>query len=283
MLLFYANEKGILRFGNGNELWNIINYSGLSLAEKTFKVISYAESPGQVTLKEKMEARHITLRGDCRAEKAELSAGLRILNRPGTVFLIDGENVRKIGAYCSHLELQKRRGPFREFIIQFTADNPFFEGEEAVTRALYSREDLISGRFVLPCIFTRRIMTSMVFNDGDVEAEPILTVVCKKQGESDETGLFIENLTTGFNFYLDYQIKTDEIVTIDVPKRRIYSNFKTEENNEGNLIYCLSKETVLKNMYLVAGENQFKVTNFSPGSDVLVTCSFTEKYLEAIV
>ncbi len=283
MLLYYENEIGVIRFGGGNEHWNITNYSGLSLAEKSFFTASYAESPGQVTIREKAEARVVTLRGDYAGDGETLSLGMRILNQKGRLTVTDGVKIRRINAYCSHFEIQKPNGAYREFVVQFTADDPFFEGAEAVEKALYSREDLVTSHFKMPCLFTQRIMTSIVDNRGDVASEPVFTIFCNKTFGGGESGILLENETTGAQLKLQYTLQEGETITVDVAGRSITSNAVREDNNEGNLIFFMSQDTILKNMYMEPGENRFTVTNFATDSDILVTCQMKEKYLEAVM
>ncbi len=284
MLIFYENALGTLQFCGGDGLWNITDYSGFCLAEKSFQTLSYAENDGQITLRERVEPRLITLKGDCRVSRAEFSRGMRILNQRGCLSVVVGNSRRRISAYCCHFELQKKHGDWRTFIFQLMADDPYFLGEKELQLPLYSREDLVSGNFTLPCLFTKRIMTSVVMNQGDVTAEPIFTLICKSAGaESEEKGILIENKTTGKSFRFLYSMQTGEEIKVDIPGRRITSNIKTDANNQGNLIYCMSSDTVLKNMYLAPGENQFEVKNFNPKSDILVVCAFDEKYLEAVI
>lgn len=283
-MLCFENNLGCLQLSGGNGLWNLTDYEGMGLPDKSFQVISYAGMPGQLTLSERAEARVITLRGDCCGGRQELSRGMRILNQRGCLTVSGQDTVRRIDAYCSHFELQKRHGGYIEFIMQFTCDDPYFTGEQAVRLALYSRQDLVSGSFQTPCLFTKRISTATVCNRGDVSAEPVFTIICHSAGTAGETrGICIENKTTGACFRLDYEAQTGETITVDIPKRQVTSNLARADNNQGNLIYCLSKDTFLSDMYLAVGENQFVTTNYSADSDILVVCQLEEKYLEAVI
>ncbi len=280
----FDNATGTLCFGNGNRTWNLTKIDGLALPEKTFQSIGYANMPGQRTIAEKAEARVITMRGDCHGGGREFSEGLRILNEKGRLTFVGGQKTRCIEAYCSHFEIQKRHGVYIEFIIQFICDDPYFTGQEPGQAALYDRRDKVTDSFKTPCVFTERITGANVLNNGDVETEPVFTITCVAAGLLGEThGIRIENHTTGNVFCLDYDMQTDEVITVDIPSRKIVSNFKNEENNNGNLINFLSKDTFLSQIYLAVGENRFTATNYSPESDIVVTCSYPEKYVEAVV
>lgn len=279
----YENQAGSLCFCGGGGLWNITDVSGLGLVEKSFQVVSYAMTEGQITLSEKATARHITLRGDCRADRAEISRGVRVLNQKGYISLLAGSVTRRIEAYCSHFEMEKPRHGLRTFIIQFTADDPYFEGAETMCRALYSREDLISSSFTLPCVFTKGITDCMVCNDGDVRCEPVFTVMCKKVGENtDQHGFSIQNHTTGHSLQLEYDMAKNEMITIDIAKRQIVSNLQTEDNYNGNLIYFLSDDSFLHTMFMEVGDNHFSTVNYS-GADMIIRCEVKEKHLEAVI
>ena len=280
----YENTIGKLCFGNGKELWNLTKIDGLGLPEKTFQSICYANMPGQLTIAEKAEPRVITMRGDCHGTSRDFSEGMRILNKKGRLTFTSAQKTRCIEAYCSHFEIQKRHGMYIEFIMQFTCDDPYFTGAEPSQAALYDRRDMVIDSFKMPCVFTERIIGANVLNKGDVESEPIFTIACVAAGISRETqGIRIENHTTGSVFCLNYVMQTDEVITVDIPNRKIVSNFENKNNNEGNLMDFLSKDTFLSSLYLAVGDNEFTATNYNVGSDILVTCSYPEKYLEAVM
>lgn len=279
----YENQAGSLCFGGGKGLWNITDASGLGLVEKSFQVVSYAMTAGQITLNEKAAARHITLRGDCCGSQAEVSRGIRILNQKGKISIFSGSRTRCIEAYCSHFEMDKPKHGLRTFIIQFTADDPYFESAEPTDCALYSREDLISGSFTLPCVFTKRITDCVVCNNGDVRSEPVFTIMCKTVGENaQQHGFSIQNHTTGHGIKLEYDLSNNEMITIDIAKRQIVSNLQTEDNYDGNLIYYLSEDSFLHAMFMEVGENYFSTVNYS-GADMIVRCEVKEKHLEAVI
>ncbi|MBR5236171.1 MAG: phage tail family protein [Clostridia bacterium] len=280
----YENAIGKLCFGNGSEFWNLTKISGLGLPEKTFQSICYANMPGQLTIAEKAEPRVITMRGDCCGGSGAFTEGMRILNKKGRLTFSSMQKTRCIEAYCSHFEIQNQHGVYTEFIIQFTCDDPYFTGAEPSQAALYDRRDLVMSSFETPCVFTERITGANVFNNGDVETEPVFTLACVGVGSPGETqGIRIENQTTGNVFFLDYVMQADEIITVDIPNRKIVSNIQNKENNYGNLMSFLSKDTFLNDIYLAVGDNEFTATNYSVGSEVIVTCSYSEKYLEAVM
>ncbi|MBE7048676.1 MAG: hypothetical protein E7393_04830 [Ruminococcaceae bacterium] len=283
-MLCYENDWGSLQLYGGGGVWNVTECVGLELPNKVFQVVQYAEMPGQVTMQERAEARVVTLRGDCCGGRQALSEGMRILNQKGRLW-IQGQGIfRQIEAYCSLFEIQKHHGEYVEFIMQFTCDDPYFGAEEPVRMAMYGRRDLVEGSFKMPCLFTSRLTTATIYNNGDVKAEPIFTIYCKSVGSGGDTqGICIENTTTGAKFMLDYTMVEGETITVDIPNRQIYSDLKTTDNNEGNLIEYISKDTYLSDLALVVGENQFTTSNYNVGSDIIIVCELKEKYLEAVM
>ena len=280
----YENAVGKLCFGGGRELWNLIKVDGLGLPEKTFQSICYANMPGQITISEKAEPRVITMRGDCHGGDRAFTEGMRILNQKGRLTFTNAQKTRCIEAYCSHFEVQKKHGMYIEFIVQFTCDDPYFTGAENCQAALYDRRNLVQNSFEMPCVFTERITGASVLNQGDVETEPIFTITCIKVGAPGETqGICIHNHTTGSVFSLDYVMQQDEVITVDIPNRKIVSSLVSENNNGGQLIHFLSKETVLGSLYLAVGENKFTAINYNVGGEMIVTCHYQEKYLEAMM
>lgn len=283
MELLYENEVGTLRLNGGSGLWNIIEISGLGLPEKSFQVVRYAMTAGQVTLDAQESARLITLRGDCCTAREAVAEGIRILNRQGRLTLLMGGAVRCLDAYCSHFEIEQPRHGLRSFVIQLTADEPFFEGEEPLMQALYSREKLVNSSFVLPCVFTKRTSDTVVCNRGDVVSEPIFTVMCRQAGEQQETeGFYICNKTTGHTLTVRYNLSQDEVVSIDIAGRRITSSLQSEDNYNGNLIYFIDEDSFLHDMYMAVGDNHIISGNYS-GADLLINCELREKYVEAVM
>ncbi len=284
MEIIFENESGALHFGGGRSRWNITDYSGFMMPEKNFETIRYVQVPGQVTISQTPGARLMTLRGDCCAAAGEISSGFAVLNQAGEMTIFSRGVVRRIAAYCSHFEMKKPRGQYREFIIQFTADDPYFEGREEKSIPLFRRSDLVSGTFTLPCVFTEKTSRQTISNNGDVETEPVLHIVCNRQGEAQEQeGVLLENQTTGVRFQLNYAMAEGEIITVDVPNRQVRSNLKTEENNQGNLLVYLSEDTFLHKLALRPGGNFLMAAVLNVGSDITVVCIMKEKYLGMVM
>lgn len=284
MVLIYENEKGSLMLGGKGNPWRLTDSSGFGLPEKSYQRAEYITRPGRVTLREKAESRVMTLRGDFAGSVSEISKAMGILNVPGVLSIYHGERVRRINAYCTHCEFLKKKGVYREFVLQFTADNPYFEGEKALVVPLFLRVDKVSGSFALPCIFTERFFDITIKNGGAVRTEPVFVISCvKKNGDEPEAIIRLENRSTAKVFQLNYAMEEGETIVVDIGGRRVTSDRKTEENNDGNLLYFLSEDTFLHQLYLEQGENDFSFSTDNSDTEYAVQCRFKELFLEAVI
>ena len=310
LYITYQNENGRLDFngGSGSRPWRILEADGLGLAGKSFNTASYPSGVGQKTLSETVGARSITIQCDVssisgydgvtRNNRWEISKALKILNLPGKLLIRDGQRTRKIDARCTEAVQGTRHGGYTVFAMQFVCDYPYFEDRETKTIPIFKIENLIGvgmrwyldgdgilrkvpiaeGTFTLPCIFSCRTSEASILNIGDVDAEPIIRITV--QGEvktGDEAGvLIIKNETTEQQLELLCDAKDGDVITINIPERKIYRQ-KTE-----NLISYLSPSSFLSDFWLAKGENRISVIN-NVSMSCIVECEFSNKYLEAVI
>lgn len=308
----YENKNGKLNFegGNGRSSWRILEIDGLGIAPKSFKTAQYPAAIGQRTISETIGARTITIQcdvnsiqsqlGRTKSNQWEISKALKILNEPGTILISDGTKTRKINARCTEALQGKRHGGYSVFAMQFVCDYPYFEDKEANTVLLFKAENLIgtnkrwyledgqltsdaieTGKFTLPCLFTRRISEGNVFNVGDADTEPIIRVYLdggEYNGTDGTSGtLIIHNETTKQEIELNLQgaANTTEII-VDIPNRKIFS-----QDNK-NLIHYLAPTSFLSDFWLQKGQNLISVDNYI-SEDCLIVCEFSNKYIEAVI
>ncbi len=308
----YQNDIGTLNFngGCGHHAWRILEIDGLGIAPKSFNTVHYPATIGQRTLSETIDARTITIQCDvnsiksqyCRASSNhwEISKALKILNVPGTLIISDGVRTRKINARCVEAVQGERHGGYIVFAMQFVCDYPYFEDLDTNTMHLFKVEKLIGtttrwylkknqltldsvekGKFILPCMFTRKTSEANVINIGDVDTEPIIKISLsgeKYNWETDKLGmLIINNKSTNQKIELNLQeAEETKKVIIDIPNRKIYSL------DHKNLIHYLSPTSFLSDFWFQTGNNLISVDNYISAS-CLVECEFSNKYVEAVI
>ncbi len=308
----YQNENGKLDFRGGNERnsWRILEIDGLGIAPKSFNTAQYPATVGQRTLSETTGARTISIQCDVNSIKSqyggassnrwEISNTLKILNEPGTLLISNGYKTRKISARCAEAVQGERYGGYVVFAMQFVCDYPYFEDKHTTKVPLFQVEHLLgsterwylkdgqltkdgieSGKFILPCMFTRYISRANVVNIGDVDTEPIIRI-CLNGGTYNGTDgvpgtLVIRNETTNQQIELNLEDaeSTTEVI-IDIPTRKIYS-----QDNK-NLIHHLAPTSFLSDFWLKKGQNEICIDNYISKSSV-VECEFSNKYIEAVI
>lgn len=308
----YQNDIGKLDFkgGCGRHAWRILEIDGLGIAPKSFNTAQYPATVGQRTLSETIGARTISIQCDVNSIKSqyggtqsnrwEISKALKILNEPGTLLIFDGFRTRKINARCVEAVQGERYGGYVVFAMQFVCDYPYFEDKNTQTVPLFKVEPLLgsntrwylengqltsegveSGKFTLPCMFTRYISRANVINIGDVDTEPIIRIRLNGGTYTGTAGtpgtLIIHNESTKQEIELNLQEAGDTTeVIVDIPNRKIYS-----QDNK-NLIHHLSPTSFLSDFWLQKGENLISVDNYISESS-LVECDFSNKYIEAVI
>lgn len=287
MYIVYENELGRINLNGG--VWRIKEIEGLGLAEKNVSVITYPGADGQELLESVTTSRIITMSGDILRKgepPAEIKRAIRILNKQGVLKIQAGGRKRKISCRCSLFSAPQsdRNAVFQQFVLQLTADCPYFEDFEAKKYSLFSREDKVSGSFTLPCVFTERISSVQLINSGDTSAVPRIFIVCEKDGEDSENyGIEIINHTTGQTFTLLYQMSCGEEICVDFENRTVKSNIEAAENNGGNLIIYMSQDTFLSDFSLCEGVNILETKSLDASCKTSAFCEYSNKYIEAVI
>jgi len=284
MHISFENEQGKIDL-NGTR-WRLKEIEGLGLCEKNETVVTYPGIDGSELISAATEKRTIIMSGDIILKDKginELSNAVRIFNKSGTLKIWSGHKKRKIECRCSYFRAEKRdkQGHIQPFVIQFTADNPFFEDFEKQKISLFYREDLIEDSFTLPCEFSRRVSRVNIINSGDTASMPKVYIFCEREGDGEEIRLI--NHTTGKSFSLSYAMTEGEEICIDFENRKITSNIKNEANNYGNLLPFMPSDSFLSEFFLDTGVNDVEM--FSMGADAKTSayCIYGAKYIEAVI
>lgn len=282
----FENELGRVRLSGEGSRFRILQMEGLGPPGKEFNVAGYAGQPGQVLFSEKDLARVITVSGDLIAHEGlrdEMARMFRIFYRPGRLTVGAGNKMRSVSCRCTAIEEPERHGrSIAKLVVQFTCDNPYFTDEYAQKVNLFSREDLITSTFTLPCVFTRRTNRLLVVNAGDVRAEPVFTIYNDNRAAAaatadTEAGVAMINHTTGQQLVLERAAAPGEVVTIDIPNRQIVSSL------DGDVTSVISQDTYLSDFWLDVGVNDVEAVSYATGERIGVVMTYYNQYVEAIL
>lgn len=275
MNLYFKNDIGILYMGRGRDI-QITDISGLALPKKIRNTASYAGVTGNVLLSETVGARTITISGDIKISDASdmlIAKMLRILDKAGTLYIQNGKK-RCIQCSLSDIEFSKPSRVYREFVLQLTADYPYFTDNDYRKISMFSRIKNITSPFTLPRIFSKRVNEAVIHNNGDIRVFPIITISFSSDSQSDASVL-IKNNTSDKSFSVIYSAKKDESITIDAQNRIILSNLS------GDITRYISDSSYLSDLYLEPGENNLSILLTNCGN-AFAECIYKNNYIENI-
>lgn len=275
MNLYFKNDMGILHMGRGRDI-QITDISGLALPKKIRNTASYAGITGNVLLSETVGARTITISGDIKISDTSdmlISRMLRILDKAGTLYIQNGKK-RCIQCSLSDIEFSKPSRVYREFVIQLTADYPYFMDNDYKRTAMFSRVKNITDPFTLSRIFSKRVNEAVIHNSGDIRVFPVITITFSSDSLSGAS-ILIKNTASDKSFSIIYSAKKDESITIDAQNRVIQSNFS------GDITRCISDSSYLSDLYLEPGENKLSIILTDCGN-AFSECAYKNNYIENI-
>jgi len=275
MRLYFENDMGRIEMGD-NSFIRITDISGLALANKIRNTASYAGTIGNVLLSETVSARTITVSGDIKITgeyNMLMEDVLRILNEEGTLYIQNGKK-RCIKCVLSALEFSKLKSVYREFVMQFTADYPYFTDNTYKESALFSRVKNIIQPFKLPIIMTKRISEAVIYNGGDIISYPIIELEFLSNCESGAV-ISVFNDTTKKSVKLIYSCMSGERIAMDIENRSIKSSIN------GDITGLISNDTYLSDFYLLKGKNKLRILLEKCGGAV-GKCKYKNSYIENI-
>ena len=282
MYIAYENELGKINLNKG--LWRVKDIEGLGFLKKAESVIRFSGEDGQELSESVIHSRIITIAGDILRKGAELERGIGILTKSGVLKIQSGAKQRKI--FCRptlfSAETSERNAVYQKYVLQLTADDPYFEDFEKKRVPLFLREDLVRESFTLPCVFTRRVSRTNVINSGNADTRPVICVVCEREGEGESFGIVIRNHTTGQKFSLIYRMKQGEEIYINFKERTVTSNL-CGDGDDGNRIMYLSTDSFMSEFYFVPGVNDIETTDLDESCHLTAYGVYSNKYIEAVV
>lgn len=276
--LTYENEHGVVAFGDGS-FFGITSLVGFGLPAKEFNNVVYSGQQGAKTTSSRDLQRTMTIGGDFTGKVREITKIYKILYHKGTLKINYNGIKRQIDCHLINNDDFIRQGgsDIWVYALQFTADSPYFTDFETTEKGILKRIDKISGTYTLPAIFTERITKSNVVNKGEITVYPIIEVKTFAS-ENTESTLVVKNNTTGAFITLTIAANKDDIITVDLPVRKIYTADGSVITNN------ISDDTVLSNFVLIPGENEIEVHNSIGDSSetIVVTLKFKNEYVSAL-
>lgn len=272
MKIRYENSLGKIGFGKG-EMFEVIETDGLGFLAKTRNITGFAGLDGQYCLGESLGARVITIKGDTKSDEKTLRKVIRILGEDGQLKVYTDTGKRCIDVVCTSFELNARGRVYKELVVQFTADYPFFTDENWRTVNLFRRTKLIKSPFELPMIFSRRNSESEIYNVGDTKTEPILEITAAAGTSAENGAVVIENTDSGAVLTILHNMSKNECVTVNIPERTVVSDMC------GDISSSLSNDSFLSDLTLERGKNAVRVTDKS-GAQISVVCRYKNRYGE---
>ena len=123
-------------------------------------------------------------------------------------------------------------------------------------------------------MFTYRINKGVAINNGTVDIEPVIIIETGVR-TAEESGITITNETTGKQIVLNYAPE-NEIITVGIPNRKIYSDTNGDITRFKPLEYLLS-EFVFKK-----GQNVVSFANADTGQHLTAKAVYSNLYTEAM-
>lgn len=287
MRIEIKNEYGKIVIGERGGA-KLVDIAGLGAVEKEAQTVTYAGQPGQTTLSLRDMPRTITMSIDFCGDRDAVLKLYRILYGTVRLVIFSGENRRAINGNCIN-QYDVEQIIYRQMYkvtVQFVCDDPYFHDVSEVRFDLNRREDKLpnlqeNGEWyvTLPTAATVRTNGSGVINKGIAAVYPIIEITnnTAEAAEGEQSGLIITNGTIGATIGIERDMKPSELITIDLPRRRIISSV------DGSITKHISDDTVLSEFYLAPGGNDITVINKNEKQVISTVISFNNNYEAAVI
>ena len=288
MRIVLQNENGSFEIGGGgHKRARLQTIEGVGMPAKEDNTIIFEGQAGQTIIGSRDLERVITMSLDFYGDEREVEKLYRIIYKPLDILFFLGNRRRRIKGRCkvatdiSSIIYHK----WQSVALQFVCDNPYFSDLNDTMQAISANEDMwpnvnLDGEwFIEPgTIATQRSSKTSIYNYGDVEIYPVITLTNNKVSNllSEETKITLTNATTDKAITLEYQISPGETVTIDLESRSILSDIN------GNIVTCISDDTVLSDFYLATGKNDISIEADS-ADNIFAIARYSNQYISVVI
>lgn len=289
MTITLQNKHGKFEMGGGSHPnARIYAVKGFGLPAKEVKTVAFEDSAGVVTTHTKDKQRVVTISFDMDSDVKTVENLYKIIYEPCEILCRFGSKRYKIVGRCNNpTEIEhiifRRMG---NIALQFECDDPYFHDFAPVKKQIAEPIDklpnLLEGSIwyvSLPSVATERNNRITVNNTGHIAIYPIITLTNQNTVFDNVTthDITITNTTTSKTIKFSYNIASDEMVTIDLPNRKIISD------KNGNITGKITNDTVLSDFYLQVGENVISVASENINDVLLGEIEFTNNYVMAVM
>ena len=280
-----SNKYGSVTLsGNGNESFSVTEVAGLGLPGLTLNSVSFAGHEGRETVSASRDFRTITIKGDVKGEYKDFNVRkfLKILSEPVILKVFSGNRTRCAECRCTNADIPfGKKAFYKTFVIQLECDSPYFLGEHHEEKYISKAADFLpldyNAYFENTTKFiSERITRADVINNGDVPAEPIITIMNTEGVAVSANGLLILNHSTGAILKFDYQTTPGEVIEINIPKRTVTSSLNTD------MLDFLADECYLSDFILKEGNNDIELIPNDASEKLAAYVKFNLRYLEAM-
>ena len=214
--------------------YEVMSIDGLEQVAAESQIRKYSNMPGQKTLNKTPAARMITITGRINAGRSQRRFRTDNISFvfdntiEGTLKLNMWGKLRRINCIPDTVAFgEVDRNDKLPFVITLICDNPYFKDWEDIELSLFSRVGNLINGMTFPRVFTFRYTKGTAINNGMVDIEPIIIIETGKPTVgAPETGILIQNETTGKEILLNYTPADGEIITVDIPSRKNNQQYK---------------------------------------------------------
>lgn len=283
VIITFENDIGKITMG-GADYAGIRMYSvtgiGLNPAERTVKV--YNGYYGGRCENRRVPERTVTISGEINSDYCNRIAVKQrmcdVFSEPGVMTISNGARRRAIKAEAVQLDFGDRNQLLQKFTVQYACEEGVFYSPEPRIQRIFHTEKLVRGTYSLPMVLSRRHTSVDINNTGHYPIFPIIRIYDAGARAADDTdgGIIISNLSTGASLNIVCQTSEGEVMTVDIPERRVLSSI-----TDGDM-YCFSDDTVPADFVLQRGNNIISTENHT-ARNVVCEIEYNELFAECEV
>lgn len=280
--MLYTSENGTMEWTGQAGRNRIEAMTGFDLLTKSYSSIDLGPA-GTRTEEGAPQPRAMTVKfelyhgGDLYSLQQKKARMMHVLYRPGRLSLQRFHTKRCIDVQQVTVEPGDRNELWQDFVVQFTADSPFFHDEADREVPVYREEDHLSGAFQLPMVFTSRYNDCDVLVEGHEAVQPVFRLHGGEGAQGGSAGVRITNQTTGGTVLIHHAPQAGEVVTVDVAQGDLLSTL------DGDIIASLDLDSYLSELRLRPGHNRLVVENYCTDDAFTAFCVFNNNYVEGCV